>query len=782
MNRRHTTDWQTSQTITTNMFRKSNTPGDSDTRHSTCEPNNQYYKLLATSHEAIDQSGSSPCNQNHNKLHLDVTLNGTTKIKALIDSGSAICVANSSILSYLAIKSTKGPPITLTNCHNHREKTQNYYKATINVDKDLPYPIKNKRVNIHVIDNLPSKLILGTDFLRGSGEAINFKKNTPMSPEGKEIIARYTNPIPQETTTTTWEGNTPKKNLKGLRPRFITNIPRASKLGTADNTTLGITPTPGIYNNPYPREENDTLQTIAMNADIHPTKSYKKRYIVGGHGHQHGDENIMGLTIPKTHSRILSLIHKEQTNKHNPVQHKITLEEHPDVRENILWSYTLQPKEPNFDDPDRNKKPTQDTQTKITKNQLEHFDTKDVEQGWNQAYQQTITNQPTYTREHENQVLDVRSMGEIATNLKFSHNRIEQLTTYNTPIFMVAIRNGPNVEQKRFIRDFRDRNIPDYKLSWNTGEASRKATTHPLAINYGSILHNPARETSTETPTPLTLPLKNGQGIWPHLPKTQEVISYSPNEQYRTTFQNIQIIKGNYIIAGGLLSGGAIHVTRNREPIIGPGRRTLTRPHPTDLTQREHTSTPSTQDDELALYQPLARKEHIIKSLETNRTQSSVESSEGPSPQEIKQQRRTPATSGVNNPTRIYCQPLSTMFRGPSIHGSMENPITPNQENTPATINTFARYPRMMENPNRETVTLTKTLLDQWMVRHGSYEQSNDPPYDQNSNIDTQAPGTHTTNWETTRSFFQTTEKRPHARAIEYYKSETPSIRRKTKH
>ena len=764
------------------MIRKSNTPGDSDTRHSTCKPNNQYYKLLATSHEAIDQSGSSPCNQDHNKLHLDVTLNGTIKIKALIDSGSAICVANSSILSYLAIKSTKGPPITVTNCHNHREKTQGYYKATINVDKGLPYPIKNKQVDIHVTDNLPSKLILGTDFLRGSGEAINLKKNISISPKGKEIIARYTNPIPQETTTTIWEGNTPKKNLKGLRPRFTTDIPRASKLGTANNTTLGITPTPRIYNNPYSREENDTLQTIAMNADIYPTKSYKKRYIVGGYGHQHGDENIMGLTIPKKHSRILSLIHKEQTNKHNPVQHKITPEEHPDVRENSLWSYTLQPKEPNFDDPDRNKKPTQDTQTKITKNQLEHFDTKDVEQGWNQAYQQTITNQPTYTRKHENQVLDIRSLSEIATNLTFSHNQIEQLTTYNTPIFMVAIRNGPNVGQKRFIRDFRDQNIPDYKLSWNTGEASRKATTHPLAINYGSILYNPFRETSTKTPTPLTLPLNNEQRIWPHLPKTQETISNFPEKRYRTTFQNTQIITGNYIIAGSSLSDGGIHVTRSREPIVGPGRWTLIRPHPTDLTQRKRTSTPSTQDSELALYQPLARKEHITKSLETNRTQSSIGNLKGPSPQRIKQHRRAPDTSGVNNTTRTYCQPLSTMFGGPSIHGGTETPITPNQENTPTTINTFAQYPRMMENPNRETVTLTKTLLDQWMVRHGSYEQSNDPPYDQNRNIDTQAPGTHTTNWETTRSFFQTTEESPHTRAIEYYKSETPGIRRETKH
>ena len=130
----------------------------------------------------------------------------------------------------------------------------------------------------------------------------------------------------------------------------------------------------------------------------------------------------------------------------------------------------------------------------------------------------------------------------------------------------------------------------------------------------------------------------------------------------------------------------------------------------------------------------------------------------------------------------IYYQPLSTMFWGPSIHRSTENPITPNQENTPVTINTFARYPRMMENSNRETVTLTKALLDQWMVRHGSYEQSNDPPCDQNESIDIPCPGTHTTNCGTTRTFFRTTERSPHTRAVEYYKSETPGTRRGTKH
>ena len=171
-----------------------------------------------------------------------------------------------------------------------------------------------------------------------------------------------------------------------------------------------------------------------------------------------------------------------------------------------------------------------------------------------------------------------------------------------------------------------------------------------------------------------------------------------------------------------------------------------------------------------------------MKGLKANCTQSSVERLEGPSPQETKQYRRTPAISEMDNPTMIYYHPLSTTFWGPSIYRSTENPITPNQENTPVTINTFARYPRMMENSNRETVTLTKALLDQWMVRHGSYEQSNDPPCDHNKSIDTPGPGTHTTNCGTTRTFFRTTERSPHTRAVEYYKSETPGTRRGTKH
>ena len=218
------------------------------------------------------------------------------------------------------------------------------------------------------------------------------------------------------------------------------------------------------------------------------------------------------------------------------------------------------------------------------------------------------------------------------------------------------------------------------------------------------------------------------------------------------------------------------------EPLIRPGRWTFVRPHPTSSTQRERASPPSTQDEKLTSHQPLAREEHMMKGLKANCTQPSVEQSEGTSLQKTKQHQRTPTVSKAGHPTMMHYHPLSTMLWRTPIYRSTENPITPNQENTPVAINTFTRYPRMIENSNRETVTLTKALLDQWMVRHGSYEQSNDPPYNQNRSIDAQAPETHTTNRETTRSFFQTTEENPHTRAVEYYKSETPGIRRETKH
>ena len=84
----------------------------------------------------------------------------------------------------------------MTNCHNDRGKTRGCYKATIDVDEDLPYPMKTKQIRIHVTNNLSSGLILGTDFLRESGAVINLRDNSvTFLPEEMAAIARYVEPI-----------------------------------------------------------------------------------------------------------------------------------------------------------------------------------------------------------------------------------------------------------------------------------------------------------------------------------------------------------------------------------------------------------------------------------------------------------------------------------------------------------------------------------------------------------------------------------------------------------
>ena len=59
------------------------------------------------------------------------------------------------------------------------------------MDEDLPYPMRNKPINIHVTNKLSSELILGTDFLKANGAVINVKDNSvTFLPEGMAAIAK----------------------------------------------------------------------------------------------------------------------------------------------------------------------------------------------------------------------------------------------------------------------------------------------------------------------------------------------------------------------------------------------------------------------------------------------------------------------------------------------------------------------------------------------------------------------------------------------------------------
>jgi hypothetical protein len=149
------------QTAKFNMIRSKNTPGGSNTRYpKSIRPTNGQWCTPYVNAKAINQNNSSSWIQDPNRPHLNVILDKKHKVKALVDSGSTICLADSSILNHIANKSSVGPTITVTNCHNNQEKTQGCYKATIDVDEDLPYPMKNKPITIHVTNKLSSELIL----------------------------------------------------------------------------------------------------------------------------------------------------------------------------------------------------------------------------------------------------------------------------------------------------------------------------------------------------------------------------------------------------------------------------------------------------------------------------------------------------------------------------------------------------------------------------------------------------------------------------------------------
>ena len=136
-----TQDWPTGQAVATNMIRHPFTPGCSDTRYSTPRSHNRWCTKYVNAKSAINQNSSSSWIQDPNRPHLNVILDKKHRGKALVDSGSTICLADSSILNHIADKSAVGPAISVTNCHNSREKTQGCYRATLDFDEDLPHPL-----------------------------------------------------------------------------------------------------------------------------------------------------------------------------------------------------------------------------------------------------------------------------------------------------------------------------------------------------------------------------------------------------------------------------------------------------------------------------------------------------------------------------------------------------------------------------------------------------------------------------------------------------------------
>ena len=131
--------------------------------------------------------------------HVKVKLDNQHRLKALVDSGSTVCLGDSSLIKHLKIQHPTDIPINVTDVHSGRKPTLGSYSATLSIEDKLPYPIINQPINIHMQNNLSSELVLGADFLKRHGAIIDMKSNNaifmpneyhPVSLSQKPIVCK----------------------------------------------------------------------------------------------------------------------------------------------------------------------------------------------------------------------------------------------------------------------------------------------------------------------------------------------------------------------------------------------------------------------------------------------------------------------------------------------------------------------------------------------------------------------------------------------------------------
>ena len=498
------------------MIRHPHSPGGSDARHYTPRPHSQWCTHYVNAESAINQNSSSSWIQDPNRPHLNVILDKKHKVKALVDSGSTICLADASILNHIADKSAVGPAISVTNCHNNRERTQGCYRATLDVDEDLPHPIKNKPINIHVANKLSSELILGTDFLKVNGAIINVRDNSvTFLPEGMAAIAKCDKPILREAVMASGEIATPYEDLTDIyqntymiRPiedkiighmdqitlhvKIITESPMFLKPGTTVMITSGLSPAPYVPDGLYTVKDDNRVQLTMRNTDICPLVLQTNKPITGITVHLFDAEYYEEIPISKETLRTYFLSQDLDENTNTPTyngdestEKDISPKQHlKDIQQKLQHATSLL-EASGLDPPGIREKPLHGPPPEVSRILLEQFDTKDIDRLWIPAYKELIldnydvfsldkfdvghtphyhhriertTDQPIYVQQFKIPVADEQALDEFATNLTAARVLVEQSSVHNTPIFMVAKRGGANVGKKRFVQDFRKQN------------------------------------------------------------------------------------------------------------------------------------------------------------------------------------------------------------------------------------------------------------------------------------------------------------------------------------
>ena len=94
------------------------------------------------------QSNPTHLSSYNKRPHLQIILDKNLTIQALVDTGSSICIGDSSLIQYLQKQSPIASPVNVTDVHNTKRPTLGCFQAHITVEDPLPYPIENEEINI----------------------------------------------------------------------------------------------------------------------------------------------------------------------------------------------------------------------------------------------------------------------------------------------------------------------------------------------------------------------------------------------------------------------------------------------------------------------------------------------------------------------------------------------------------------------------------------------------------------------------------------------------------
>ena len=275
---------------------------------------------------------------NPNRPHLNIKLEDDHVVRALVDSGSSVCLGDSSLLKHIKAQWPTAPPINVTNVHRGRMQTLGCYSSQLSVKDKLPHPLVDKPINIHIQDNLSSELVLGKDFLANNGAVIDMRTNNviflpkelhPISLSTKSIVCEaFASVIEQDipldkieqydlsafAVQPTQDVEIPFMDQKTIHIKIMENQKSMThKPDTTFMITSGFAPDPQTPEGLYTMDHDHTIRITIKNSSTGTLFLRQNRPIPGIVAHDLAEDYHEPVEITRETLRALFL--KDQTVK-----------------------------------------------------------------------------------------------------------------------------------------------------------------------------------------------------------------------------------------------------------------------------------------------------------------------------------------------------------------------------------------------------------------------------------------------------------------------------------